>query len=57
MIASNDCRYAPDDVVMSPDFPVAEYAVVPSALIMRKINPDSGVPLTEYLGCIGKPFS
>ncbi|PKI68589.1 hypothetical protein CRG98_010993 [Punica granatum] len=49
VIASKDDRYATGDITMSLVFPVAEYAVVPSELIMRKIDPASGIPLQEYV--------
>ncbi|XP_031378612.1 (+)-pulegone reductase-like [Punica granatum] len=55
VIASKDDRYATGDITMSLVFPVAEYAVVPSELIMRKIDPASGIPLQEYVSSIGVP--
>ncbi|KAK8604469.1 hypothetical protein V6N13_099411 [Hibiscus sabdariffa] len=53
VLRSNDDKYAEGDVVLSALFPVAEYCVVPSAVLIRKLDPAAGIPLPEYLSCLG----
>ncbi|XWS59742.1 hypothetical protein CRYUN_Cryun08bG0147600 [Craigia yunnanensis] len=55
VIRSKDDKYDEGDIVLSAFFPVAEYCVVPSDVLIRKIDPAAGIPLPEYLSCLGIP--
>ncbi|KAK6251674.1 hypothetical protein QUC31_013394 [Theobroma cacao] len=55
VIRSKDDKYNEGDIVLNAFFPVAEYCVVPSDVLIRKIDPAAGVPLPEYLSCLGVP--
>lgn len=50
---SKDEKYSEGDIVLNAFFPVAEYCVVPSSVLIRKIDPEAGIPLPEYLSCLG----
>ncbi|KAF7851056.1 hypothetical protein BT93_L4680 [Corymbia citriodora subsp. variegata] len=55
VVESTDDKYAKGEIVTSPFLPVAEYAVVPSDFIIKRIEPDGGVELPDYLSCLGVP--
>ncbi|XP_022727083.1 2-alkenal reductase (NADP(+)-dependent)-like isoform X1 [Durio zibethinus] len=55
VIRSKDNKYDEGDIVLNAFFPVAEYCVVPSDVLIRKIDPAAGIPLPEYLSCFGVP--
>lgn len=55
VIRSKDSNYGEGDIVLSPYTPVAEYCVVPSQTLIRKIDADAGVPLPEYISTLGVP--
>ncbi|KAE8736257.1 zinc metalloprotease [Hibiscus syriacus] len=55
VLRSKDEKYSEGDVLLSAFLPVAEYCVVPSSAIVRKIDPAAGIPLTEHLNCLGLP--
>ena len=52
VIRSKDSNYKEGDVVLNRASPVAEYCVVPSQLL-RKLDPNSGLALPEYLSALG----
>ncbi|OVA11496.1 Alcohol dehydrogenase superfamily [Macleaya cordata] len=54
VIRSKDSRYKEGDIVQNPFNPVAEYSVVPTDLIW-KVDPESRVPLPDYLNALGVP--
>ncbi|GMJ05727.1 alkenal reductase, 2-alkenal reductase [Hibiscus trionum] len=56
VLRSNDDKYGEGDIVLSPFLPVAEYCLVPSGVVIRKLDPAAaGIPLPEYLSCLGIP--
>ncbi|KAK8571191.1 hypothetical protein V6N13_025746 [Hibiscus sabdariffa] len=55
VLRSKDNKYGEGDVVLCPFLPVAEYCVVPSGVVVRKLDPAAGIPLPEYLSCLGVP--
>ncbi|KAI5340318.1 PREDICTED: 2-alkenal reductase [Prunus dulcis] len=55
VIRSKDSDYVEGDIVVSPLTPFAEYGVVPSQLLTRKIDPNDGIPLPEYISLLGVP--
>ncbi|KAK8530839.1 hypothetical protein V6N12_013339 [Hibiscus sabdariffa] len=55
VLRSKDDKYGEGDVVLCPFLPVAEYCVVPSGVVVRKLDPAAGIPLPEYLSCLGVP--
>ncbi|KAL5573339.1 hypothetical protein UlMin_022936 [Ulmus minor] len=54
VIRSKDSNYAEGDMVIIPFCPLAEYCVVPSQMIVRKVDPE-GISLPEYLSLLGVP--
>lgn len=57
VIKSNDTNYSEGDIVVSPVTPLAEYCVVSSQSIARKIHPNSGISTPEYISLLGKFLS
>ncbi|KAI5340317.1 hypothetical protein L3X38_019591 [Prunus dulcis] len=55
VIKSNDPNYSEGDIVISPVTPLAEYCVVSSQSITRKIDPHSGISTPEYISLLGVP--
>ncbi|KAK0589021.1 hypothetical protein LWI29_008592 [Acer saccharum] len=55
VIESKDSNYTRGDIVISAFLPVAEFAVLPSDLLVRKIDPTPGISLTDYLSSLGIP--
>ncbi|KAG4170823.1 hypothetical protein ERO13_A12G173933v2 [Gossypium hirsutum] len=55
VMRSKDEKYSEGDIVLNAFFPVAEYCVVPSSVLIRKIDPEAGIRLPEYLSCLGVP--
>ena len=53
VIESKDSNYTKGDIVISAFLPVAEFAVLPSDLLVRKIDPTPGISLTDYLSSLG----
>lgn len=53
VIRSKDSNYGEGDIVLSPYTPVAEYCVLPSQTLIRKIDADAGIPLPEYISTLG----
>jgi NADPH-dependent curcumin reductase CurA len=45
VIRSRDSNFKEGDLVHNPFSPAAEYYVVPAELLIRKVDPSSGVPL------------
>jgi hypothetical protein len=41
---------------LSSNASVAEYSIVPSSQIARKIDTSNGISLSDYLGSLGKFF-
>ncbi|KAM5580631.1 2-alkenal reductase (NADP(+)-dependent) [Rosa sericea] len=54
VIMSKDSDYGEGDIVICPSTSFAEYCVV-SSQILRKVEPNAGIPLPEYLGLLGIP--
>ncbi|CAJ1956306.1 unnamed protein product [Sphenostylis stenocarpa] len=52
---SNDSEYKDGDLVLSANFPVAEYCIMPSSEILEKIDAASGISLPDYLSSLGVP--
>lgn len=52
---SKDERYKEGDIVSHPYLPVAEYCVISGDHIIRKLDPEGGVSLPDYLSCLGVP--
>lgn len=50
---SNDSEYKEGDIVLSANFPAAEYCVMPSCEIVRKIDAACGISLPDYLSTLG----
>ncbi|XP_059450073.1 2-alkenal reductase (NADP(+)-dependent)-like [Corylus avellana] len=55
VIRSKDSNYKEGDLVLNPFSPVAEHYVVPAELLIRKVDPSSGVPLPDFLSSLGVP--
>ncbi|CAJ1956309.1 unnamed protein product [Sphenostylis stenocarpa] len=55
VIGSKDSKYREGDLILSPSVPVAEYCVIPSSRILRKIDSASGISLPDYLSALGVP--
>lgn len=54
VIGSKDRKhYTEGDLVLVPAAPVAEYSIIPSSEILRKIDAQSGISLPEYIGSLG----
>ena len=56
VIRSKDGKYSEGDILLNPNAPVAEYSIVPSSQITRKIDTSSGISLSDYLGSLGESF-
>ncbi|XP_010278663.1 PREDICTED: 2-alkenal reductase (NADP(+)-dependent)-like [Nelumbo nucifera] len=54
LIKSKDPNYQAADIVVSPFFPLAEYCVTPTTYF-RKIDPDAGISLPDYISAFGLP--
>lgn len=57
VIRSKNSKYSEGDILLNPSAPVAEYSIVPSSKIARKIDAQSGISLSDYLGSLGWYFS
>ncbi|KAG2371600.1 hypothetical protein LR48_Vigan05g161000 [Vigna angularis] len=55
VVGSKDSKYREGDLVLAPSAPVAEYCIVPSSSILRKIDSASGISLPDYLSALGVP--
>lgn len=55
VIRSKDGKYSQGDILLNPNAPVAEYSIVPSSQITRKIDTSNGISLSDYLGSLGVP--
>ncbi|KDP22717.1 hypothetical protein JCGZ_01819 [Jatropha curcas] len=55
IIKSKDRAYKEGDIVLCPFFPVAEYIVMPSDPLIRKIENKPGITLPDYLSSLGIP--
>ncbi|XP_057457800.1 2-alkenal reductase (NADP(+)-dependent)-like [Lotus japonicus] len=55
VIRSKDSKYVEGDLVLVPSAPVAEYSIIPSSGILRKIDGESGISLPDYLSSLGVP--
>ncbi|KAK7261109.1 hypothetical protein RIF29_27413 [Crotalaria pallida] len=55
VIRSKDSKYKDGDLVLVPTAPVAEYSIIPSSRILRKIDAASGISLPDYLSSLGVP--
>ncbi|WJX69074.1 hypothetical protein P8452_53372 [Trifolium repens] len=55
VIRSNDSKYSVGDILLSSNASVAEYSIVPSSQIARKIDTSNGISLSDYLGSLGVP--
>ncbi|XP_039686100.1 2-alkenal reductase (NADP(+)-dependent) isoform X2 [Medicago truncatula] len=53
VIRSKDSKYTEGDILLNGNGYVAEYSIVPSSDIMRKIDPANGISLSDYLGTLG----
>ncbi|KAJ9176897.1 hypothetical protein P3X46_012162 [Hevea brasiliensis] len=53
VISSKDKNYKEGEIVLSFEFPVGEFCIIPSKMIMRKIEPVEGITPPHYLSCIG----
>jgi NADPH-dependent curcumin reductase CurA len=56
VIRSNDSKYSVGDILLNSNAAVAEYSIVPSSQITRKIDTSNGISLSDYLGSLGKFF-
>ncbi|KAF8410730.1 hypothetical protein HHK36_003267 [Tetracentron sinense] len=54
VIRSKNSSYKEGDIVLNPFSPVAEYCIIPSDSL-RKLDPDAGIPLPDYLSSLGLP--
>ncbi|PNX58849.1 NADP-dependent alkenal double bond reductase p1-like protein, partial [Trifolium pratense] len=52
VIRSNDSKYSEGDILLNPNASVAEYSIVPSSQITRKIDTSNGISLSDYLGAL-----
>lgn len=55
VIRSKDSKYEEGDLVLIPSSPVAEYCIVPSSQVLRKIDAATGISLPDYLSSLGVP--
>ncbi|KAJ9170069.1 hypothetical protein P3X46_018204 [Hevea brasiliensis] len=55
VIKSKDSRYSEGDIVLNPYFPIAEYCVMPSDSLIRKIDVTAGIAIPDYLNALGAP--
>nr|XP_027187308.1 2-alkenal reductase (NADP(+)-dependent)-like isoform X2 [Cicer arietinum] len=55
VIRSKDSKYNEGDILLNRSAPVAEYSIVPSSDIARKIDATIGISLSDYLGSLGIP--
>lgn len=55
IMGSKDNKYKEGDIVVCPAMPVAEFCVIPSSIVVTKIDPDSGIDPVEYLNSLGIP--
>ncbi|RDX68484.1 2-alkenal reductase (NADP(+)-dependent) [Mucuna pruriens] len=55
VIGSKDSKHTEGDLVVIPSAPVAEYCIIPSSRIVRKIDAESGISLPDYLSALGIP--
>ncbi|KAM1218422.1 hypothetical protein TB2_045545 [Malus domestica] len=55
VIRSKDSNHVEGDIVVSPFTHFAEYCVVPSQFVARRIDPNNGIPLPEYISSLGLP--
>lgn len=53
VIRSKDSKYSEGDILLNGYGLVAEYSIVPSSHIIRKIDPANGISLSDYLGSLG----
>lgn len=53
VIRSKDSKYNEGDILLNRSAPVAEYSIVPSSDIARKIDATIGISLSDYLGSLG----
>jgi NADPH-dependent curcumin reductase CurA len=53
VIRSKDSNYSVGDLLLNAYGLVAEYSIVPSSHIIRKIDPTNGISLSDYLGSLG----
>ncbi|XAR68106.1 NADPH:quinone reductase [Bertholletia excelsa] len=54
VVRSKDGKFSEGDLVLNAFSPVAEFYVVPAA-VLRKIDPTAGVELPNYLSALGMP--
>lgn len=54
VIRSKDSKYKEGDLVLVPSSPVAEYCIVPSSQVLRKIDAATGISLPDYLSSLGR---
>ncbi|CAH2080587.1 unnamed protein product [Thlaspi arvense] len=54
VVLSKDGNFSEGDIVINPFSPVAEYSVVPTA-VLRKVDPTAGIELPDYLSALGLP--
>ncbi|KAG4968680.1 hypothetical protein AAZX31_12G182900 [Glycine max] len=55
VIGSKDSKYTEGDLILTPSAPVAEYCILPSSRVIRKIDAASGISLPDYLSALGVP--
>ncbi|XP_045804726.1 2-alkenal reductase (NADP(+)-dependent)-like [Trifolium pratense] len=55
VIRSKDSKYSVGDLLLNGYGLVAEYSIVPSSHIIRKIDTSNGISLSDYLGSLGVP--
>ncbi|XP_020238223.1 2-alkenal reductase (NADP(+)-dependent) [Cajanus cajan] len=55
VIGSRESKYSEGDVVLVPSAPLAEYCIIPSSTIARKIHAATGISLPHYLSALGVP--
>jgi len=53
VVGSKDSKYSEGDLVLAPSAPVAQYCIVPSSSILRKIDSATGISLPDYLSALG----
>ena len=53
VVRSKDSDYGEGDIVISAYIPVAEYCVLSSQALIRKIDADAGILLPEYISTLG----
>ncbi|KAF8410731.1 hypothetical protein HHK36_003268 [Tetracentron sinense] len=55
VIRSKNSSYIEGDIILNPFCPVAEYCIIQPSDFLRKVDPDAGVPLPDYLCSLGVP--